>query len=118
MLRKTNPLDFEIAFFEPLVQARPHYIEALLALAEAYTRKGFHDEGYELDKRLSRLCPDEPAVHYNLACSCALLGRKDEALQTLKRAIELGYSDFGYMKKDADLKSLHGDPRFHKIFLH
>ena len=41
-------LDFEISFFERLVKKDPDFVDALIPLAEAYTRKGF-------TKRHSRL---------------------------------------------------------------
>ena len=110
-MARENP-DFEIEFFERLVKEDPHFVDALLPLAELYTRKGFHEKALELDLRLSKLRPEDSTVHYNLACSFALAGRKKEALQTLERAIRLGYNDMGHMKKDADLKIIWEDPRF------
>lgn len=107
--------DFEISFFERLVKEKPNFIDALIPLAEAYTRKGFYEKGLEIDKRLARLRKNDPVVHYNLACSFALLGKKDEAFLTLARAIEVGYNDFDHLKRDSDLISLHGDPRFQEL---
>ncbi len=112
---KSNSLDFEIKFFEGLVKDNPKFIDALIPLAEAYTKKGFHKKGLVVDKRLARLRKNDPIVHYNLACSYALLGQKKEALLALQKAIRLGYADFAYLRKDKDLKSLHNDPAFHSL---
>ena len=38
--------DFEFLFFERLVEKNPNFVDALLPLAEMYTRKGFLKEGY------------------------------------------------------------------------
>ena len=113
--RLKDPVQFEIAFYEGVVKTRPDYIEALVPLAEAYTRKGLYQKGMEIDKRLVKLCPDDPFVYYNLACSYALLARKKEALVTLRKAVEFGYADFTHMRKDQDLKSLHGEPGFESL---
>ncbi len=114
--KKQDPaLDFEIRFYEGIVEHRPQYIEALIPLAEAYTRKGLVKKGLEIDKRLAVLCQDDPIIFYNLACSRALVGHKKEALAALKRAIELGYRDFEHLLKDLDLKSLHQDSDFKQI---
>ena len=107
--------DFEIVFYEGVIRMRPDYVDALIPLAEAYTRKGLYQKGLEIDKRLSRLCKNDAVVHYNLACSFALVGEKEKAFLTLKRAIALGYRDFEHMRKDMDLKSLQGDPEFEKL---
>lgn len=107
--------DFEITFYEAVVKQRPHYVEALIPLAEAYTRTGLYKKGLEIDRRLSRLCKDDPIIQYNLACSLTLVGRKKDALAALRRAVRLGYRDAVHMKKDEDLKSLHGNPEFQKV---
>lgn len=109
---KSGNTDFEINFFERLIAQDPNFVDALIPLAEAYTRKGVYDKGLAIDKRLARLRKDDPYVHYNLACSYALLGKKKEAIRSLERAIQRGYSDFAYLKRDGDLKSLHSDPKF------
>jgi len=97
------------------VKDRPKYVEALIPLAEAYTRKGLHDKGLQIDKRLTELRKDDPIVHYNFACSLALSGRKKEALTALGRSIRLGYRDFNHIRKDHDLKNLHSLPQFKKL---
>ena len=113
---KREGADFEIRFFEGVLERRPDYIDALIPLAEAYTRKGLYKKGLEIDKRLSILCKKDPVIYYNLACSFALVGKKMEAINSLKKAIALGYDDFVHLRKDADLKFLHGSPAFEKLF--
>jgi tetratricopeptide (TPR) repeat protein len=109
---KFDDLDFEIDFYERLIKTNPDYVEALIPLAEAYTQKGRIHEGLEIDKRLSRLREDDPVVHYNLACSYALVGEKEAALAALRMAVSLGYDDWKHLVKDPDLKSLHDDAAF------
>ncbi len=112
---QNTTLDFEIQFYEGIIKRSPHYVEALIPLAEAYTRKGLYRKGLEIDKRLASLCSDDPVVFYNLACSRALLGHKKEALATLKRALDLGYDDFEHLLNDPDLKALHQEAAFKKM---
>jgi len=52
---------------------------------------------------------------YNIACCYALSGDKEAALKWLTKSIEVGYDDFSHMRKDTDLKSLHGDPRYEEL---
>ena len=108
-------IDFEISFFERIVKRDPNFIDALAPLAEAYTQKGLHDKALQIDKRLAKLRPEDPVVHYNLACSFALVSKNQDALQTLERAIQLGYSDFEHLRKDPDFKNLHNDPKFQSL---
>ncbi len=108
-------LDFEIEFYRGIVAHAPAYVDALMLLGEAYTRKGLYAEGLEIDRRLSALCPDDPIVHYNLACSYCLTFRKKEALESLRRSIELGYRDLAHLVQDGDFALLHGDRSFHRL---
>ena len=71
-------LEFEISFYEKLLTAYPDFIDVLIPLANAYTRRGLHEKGLEVDRRLTELRQDDPLAWYNLACSYSLLTRIDE----------------------------------------
>ena len=109
-----NDIDFEIRFYESILKESPDFIEAMMALADLYTKKGLYREGLELDERLSRLRPEEPVIFYNLACSYSLLNDPYAALNSIRRAIELGYDDFDHLYNDQDLAHLMADEQFKK----
>ena len=111
----TKRKDFEIKFYEELLKQQPDFINVLIPLGDAYTRKGFYEEGLAVDERLTQLLPNGPIVNYNLACSLSLVGRPNEALAKLKKAVVLGYDEFSFMSKDSDLKSVRELSEF-KIF--
>jgi Flp pilus assembly protein TadD len=104
--------DFEVEFCEQILRGAPHHAEALLLLGEAYTRRGDYAKGLEVDLRLCRIRPESGVVHYNLACSYALTGQKEEALRALQRAVGLGYRELVHIRQDRDLEILRGDPRY------
>lgn len=108
--------DFEIKFYEGLLEKKPNFVEALITLGDAYTRKGFYKEGLEVDRKLAQLKPDDPVIHYNLSCSLSLVGESDQALKELKRAVLLGYEDFNYILEDSDLENLRKHPQFKDFF--
>ena len=108
---KEDPL-YEITFCEKLLERHPDYVEALLLLSELYTKTGQHEKGLGTDLKLTLLRPEDPIVHYNLACSYSLLQRPKEALEALERSITLGYCDFNFLQKDKDLQSLHQEPGY------
>lgn len=114
--QKENNEKFEIEFYEKIIQERPNFVEVLKVLAETYTKSGEHKKGMELDKRLVELLPRDHIVYYNLACSYSLLGEIDNSLESIKKAVALGYDDFEYMNKDTDLVNLRVDKRFEEIF--
>jgi hypothetical protein len=113
--RELRELDVEISFLRGVVRRDPAFVEALQVLGDAYTKRGRFDAGLEVDEALSKLCPHDPMVLYNLACSYALTKRHEQAGAALLRAVELGYSDFKWLMKDPDLESLRKHPVFDKI---
>ncbi|HUI07900.1 MAG TPA: hypothetical protein VL486_12945 [Verrucomicrobiae bacterium] len=112
---RKQDLEFEIKFFEGIADRDPDYIEALQILGDAYTKSGQWEKGLKIDQRLARLCPDNPLVFYNLACSYSLLKRVDEAFVALREAVRHGYDDARWLTKDPDLANLRQDHRFEKI---
>jgi Flp pilus assembly protein TadD len=94
---------------------RPANLGALAELGHALTRLERYREGLEIDRTLVKLCPADPLVHYNLACSLALLAECDEAFAELERAIELGYCEPQHLLDDPDFANLRADPRFQRL---
>ncbi len=103
--------NFTIRFYEGVVQDRP-FFEALVCLGNAYTENGFYEEGLKIDTMLSQLHPCDPLVHYNIACSHALLKNIDQSLRHLTKSFVFGYDDIQYMLQDKDLDNLKKDDRF------
>src|SRR5437762_1469192 len=108
-------LDVKIGFLEGVVKRDPSYVEALQLLGDDYTRRGKFVAGLKVDERLAKLQPDDPLVHYNLACSYTLTGKLHEAVVALDRALGLGYRDFHWMARDPDLKKLRQHPLYRNI---
>ena len=115
MKKRIRRKDFEMRFYEGLLKERPDFVQVLASLGNVYTRKGFYEEGLEVDGKLTKLKPDDPIVHYNFACSLSLVGETDKALGELKKAVLLGYDDFPYILKDPDLEKLRNHPQFDKF---
>lgn len=113
-----NPLfkkegeEFCISFFEGVLERNPYLIDCLKYLGNAYTAYGMFEKGLEIDERLSRLLPEDSEVVYNLACSQSLLSNIDDAISSLKKAIDLGYNDIDHFEKDRDLDNIRNDGRY------
>ena len=104
--REQRDLDIEIQFLEGVIERDRRYVEALQLLGDDYTRRGRFKDGLNVDRRLARLCPSDPLVHYNLACSFSLTKEFRKAANALRKAIHYGYRDFDHLRKDSDLEPL------------
>ena len=110
--QQERDLDIEIDFLEGVVQRDRNYVEALQLLGDNYTRRGRYREGLSVDRRLERLCPGDPLVYYNLACSYSLTRQFRRAYRSVRKALAHGYHDFDWLRKDPDLEPL----RQHVLF--
>ena len=77
-----------------------------------YFQSGEPERAYELLAAADDEHPDSPSVLYNLACAEALTGRSGEAIEHLRRAVEL-YAPFAEIARDdPDFDSIREHPGF------
>jgi len=90
--------------------------EALVNLSTAYLKGQHYGDARIALARLEDLDPDHPHLHYNLACYHSLTGHPAEALESLQRALELGYPRPGDIPSDPDLENLRRTEAFRQWF--
>lgn len=76
--------------------------------ADPETAKAILEEGLSLH-------PQNASLHYGLACVEALLGRDEEALAALTRAVELRSEVREWAREDSDFERLRDDERFRSL---
>jgi tetratricopeptide (TPR) repeat protein len=105
-----------IRILEMHLEWAPENARARMLLAGSYA-EGLGDERRALDELEKALAysPNDASLLMNGACTYALLGRKTEALTTLKKSVENGYRHADTILRDPDLASLRGDPEFEAI---
>ena len=107
--------EFEIWFLEGVLEIYPAYAECLMFLGNLYTANRMYGEGLKVDVKLSKLKPCDSAVHYNLACSYSLLGSVNKALESLGKAVVLGYNDIKHLESDSDLDGLRDEAGYEML---
>lgn len=112
---RARDLDIEIGFLEGVLRRDPQYIDALQLLGDDYTKRGRLSDGLRIDQQLTQLRPEDPLAHYNLACSYALTEQWQQAVETLHRALDTGYRDFAWLRRDPDLKNLRRHPLYRTV---
>jgi adenylate cyclase len=107
------------AAYRRLLDLLPNYLlqnpddsRARLIFASMLGRAGRKDEAIREGTKALVLSPGDPVMLYNAACMYVSLGESSRAIEALRQAIEAGYTNFGWMKNDPDLNSLHDNPEF------
>ena len=94
----------------------PEDVRARILLASNLAYSGQDaDESIRHLQTAVALRPNDGNTLYNAACTYGVLGKKSEALETLKRAFAAGYGNPHWAAKDSDLECLHDDPEFQKL---
>jgi serine/threonine protein kinase/Flp pilus assembly protein TadD len=94
----------------------PEDVRARILLAAELA--GMGEEVEETERHLQMavaLRPNDTNVLYNAACTYGIMKKKQEALDTLKKAIECGYGNLEWIKQDPDLLLLRDEPEFKKL---
>ena len=93
----------------------PEDVRARILLAAELAETGEVEETQRHLQMAIALRPNDTNVLYNAACTFGILKNKQEALETLKKAIKCGYGNLEWIKQDPDLLLLRDDPEFQKL---
>jgi len=99
--------------FEKAKAAGADAVELDAALARAFLFAKDYPKAIPLYEASLKARPNGIGF-YNLACAYALVGKKDEAIDRLGKALDLGFGA-GNLATDEDFASLRGDPRFEAL---
>jgi serine/threonine protein kinase/tetratricopeptide (TPR) repeat protein len=111
-----NLLLRRIAALENHLKQVPEDARARVLMATDYAEfDRVEDAIRELNMAIT-LRANEASILYNAACTYAILKRKREALETIKKAWEAGFKDSVWARRDPDLALLHDDPEFLRLY--
>jgi hypothetical protein len=85
--------------------------------AEAFAAYGAGDYETALARQLVVVekRPNDPVAHFNVGCFAARAGHADQAIEHLRRAIEINERIKELVATDDDLDSIRDDPRFAEL---
>ena len=87
--------------------ARGHMFYAVLL-----AQMGKIDEAKDEGVKALKLSPNDPNMMYNASCFYARLGDKKMAIDTLEKAVNLGYQHYEWIQRDTDLDSIRDEPEY------
>ena len=92
----------------------PHGWEIWAPLNPLY-QSGKYAEAADRGRELLKDNPEYPALFYNVACVESLAGRKDDALEHLRRAVEKSDQLRKLAAGDSDLDAIRQEPGFKEL---
>jgi tetratricopeptide (TPR) repeat protein len=107
--------DLQITVLEKHLDWVPDDVRARVLLACGYAEKGNEEGAVRELQRAIAIRPDDFNILYNAACTYAVLGRKAEAMDLLKKAQTVGFLTMDWVARDPDLASLHDEPEFQRM---
>ena len=97
---------------EDHLQLHPDDVRAVYMGSGALVGVNETDRALEWADRALAMDPEESAVIYNVACTYALLGQTQRAIDCLQKALRQGFGHKEWMEHDPDLESLRDHARF------
>ena len=94
---------------------KPGDVGVAIALGWCYKRTHRLAQAIDALERASREEPDEPLLHYNLACYWSLAANPAKALDELAVALELEPDLLTLIAEESDFDNLRGDPDFERL---
>jgi len=104
----------------PLEQAaalKPGHVGVAIALGWCYKRTHRLAQAIDALERAGRDTPNEPLLHYNLACYWSLAGNTPKALDELGLALDLEPDLRARVSGETDFDSIRGNPDFERLVL-
>jgi len=77
-----------------------------------HAKLGETDTAVEYAERSLAIDPDDPMLLYNVACTYTNLGKIEDGLSTLERAVDKGFGHKEWIEHDSDLDPLRETARF------
>ena len=97
---------------ERYLRDNPRDGERQLEMAAAWARLGNTARAEAIARQAEGLTTDLPVERAGLQ---VLLGKTDDAVKTLERAVQNGYRNIVWLRTSTDLHALHGDQRLEDI---
>ncbi|MHC4974534.1 MAG: protein kinase domain-containing protein [Planctomycetota bacterium] len=97
---------------EKHLELHPDDARALYLGAGAQCQLGERARSVEWAGRALKIDPDEPVILYNVGCMYSQLGRVEDSLDCLEKAVDNGFRDKAWFDSDSTLDPLRAHPRF------
>jgi len=113
---RTGNIDQHNKVLQKSMEVYPRYLSqhpddarALVFYAADLAQLGKIEEAREAGKKAFELSPNDALMLYNLACVFSRLREKESGVDYLKKAINAGYQNYEWIKRDADFENIRNE---------
>jgi len=92
--------------FKKVIVMAPDVAEGYVNLTTAYLRQNLPTDARELCLHALQTFPKTALLHYNLACAYALMGESQEAIDSLRQAVDLNPELKALVEQEGALKEI------------
>ena len=114
-LRRLDRLRDALVPLERAASLRPGHVGVAIALGWCYKRTHRIAQAIGALERSAREAPDEPLLHYNLACYWSLAGNAPRAVVALATALDLDPDLKDRVHSEHDFDPIRDDPEFDRL---
>jgi serine/threonine protein kinase/tetratricopeptide (TPR) repeat protein len=111
-----NLLQRRMSALENHLKQVPEDARARILLGTDYAEIGREEDALKELHLAMTMRANEASILYNAACLFALLKKKPEAMEALRKAWEAGFRDVSHVRRDPDLAMLHDEADFERMY--
>jgi non-specific serine/threonine protein kinase len=97
------------------LELNPDDARAYCLGADALLVLGEKEKSLEWTSKALSISPDEVGILYNTACLFSNMGKTEEAIDYLEKAVEKGYAMKEWIENDSDFDPIRNHPRFQAL---
>jgi len=115
MEKRSSLMDIMLKIFPEYLKKHPEDSYKQMTLAVTLAEVGRNDEAKVVGEKALRYNSKDPIIIYYGACLYARLEENQKAVELLKKAIENGYGNFEWIKRDPDFENIRKEPGYVKL---
>jgi serine/threonine protein kinase/Flp pilus assembly protein TadD len=104
-----------VQIVEERLELNPDDTRALIFGAGSLAALGDVDRAADMASQALKIDPEDPALLYNVACTFSQIGKLEDAIEVLERAVDKGFGQKEWIEHDPDFAAIRGTPRYEAI---
>jgi tetratricopeptide (TPR) repeat protein len=101
--------------YQKAVDLQPAFVSALLNLAKAHAFLNEYPSARLVFQRALKLRPDAVEIYYYVAVTYAKESRIVESVQWIEKAVENGFDNWEFLRKDMQLENIRHSPDYRRL---